>query len=215
MNTVIFDLDGTITDPSEGITKSINYSLIELGFPSRQRKELLIYIGKHLIPTFSELTGTEDKEVLTEAVKLFRARYIPVGYRECKLYDGIVDILSFLADGGSKLCIATLKRQDVALNVIRYLEIDKYFTQICGCDLYRSKADLLRDILDEKVLGKRPIIMIGDRDTDFLAASEVNMSSLAVRWGFGEEEEYILATDVVSNPEDLPEAIISNVRFVD
>ncbi len=211
MNTIIFDLDGTISDPAEGITRSINHALIKLGHEPHPEKDLHKYIGPTLNITFSELMGTTDKALLTRAIELFRERYIPVGYRENRLYDGILEVLSHLVSCGSTLCIATTKRKDIAAKVLDFFNIGTFFAQVHGCDVHRSKADLLQDILSDTTLGKRPMIMIGDRDTDFLAASEVNMPSIAVRWGYGEDKEFALATDVVKNPAELPEAIIKNI----
>jgi phosphoglycolate phosphatase len=214
MNTVIFDLDGTITDPAEGITRSINYALVNLGYGAYPEEKLLRYIGPNLDTTFSELAGIQTKEMLLKAVALYRQRYTAVGYRENILYDGIVQVLSGLIAGGSLLCIATTKRKDIASKVLEFLRIDEYFTRVLGCDLYRSKSDLLRDILSDADLGGRPVVMIGDRDSDFLAASEVNIPSIAVRWGYGEEKEFALATDVVDKPADLPEAILKHAQPV-
>lgn len=214
MNTVIFDLDGTISDPSEGFTRSINYALVELGYSAYPEKELLRYIGPHLNIAFSELAGIKDAGTLSHAIELYRKRYIPIGYRENHLYDGILGVLSQFVSCGSTLCIATTKRKDIALKVLEFLKIDRYFTQIHGCDLHRSKTDLLRDILSDATLGKNPMVMIGDRDTDFIAASEVNMASIAVRWGYGEEKELAMATDVVEKPAELPEAIMRNAQQI-
>jgi len=172
MNTIIFDLDGTISDPAEGITRSINHALAELGHRTHPEKTLLKYIGPRLNITFSELAGIEDKETLARAIELYRERYIPIGYKENHLYDGIVDVLSSLASSGCFLCIATTKRKDIACKVLEFLKVDQYFNQVHGCDLHRTKSDLLRDILSDSTLGKRPMVMIGDRDTDFLAVAE-------------------------------------------
>ncbi len=207
MYTVIFDLDGTISDPAEGITNSINHTLVELGFQTRPTKELLRYIGPHLNDTFSELTGIQDQSFLADAIKYYRERYIQVGYKENQLYDGIVEVLSELVSAGSTLCIATSKRKDIAEKVLEFLKIEHFFTQVHGCDLHQSKTELLQNIISDPVLGKQPVIMIGDRDIDFLAATEVNTPSLAVSWGYGEEKELAMATKTVETPEDLLKAI--------
>jgi phosphoglycolate phosphatase len=89
MRTVIFDLDGTIADPAEGITRSINHALEELGHTPHPRADLLKYIGPHLSTTFSELLGTRDEATLARAIELYRERYIPVGYRENRFYQSM------------------------------------------------------------------------------------------------------------------------------
>ena len=91
--------------------------------------------------------------------------------------------------------------------MLRYFDIDKYFNRIQGSDLYPRKADLLRGMIDDPAINNRPMIMIGDRDSDFMAAREAGMPSLGVRWGYGSEEELRLATAIVEKPEMLPEAI--------
>ena len=203
-NTVIFDLDGTITDPAEGITRSINHALSELGHPTHSEMDLLKYIGPHLNITFSELMGTSDEGMLARAIELYRERYIPVGYRENRLYDGIRDVLSMLYTTGSSLCIATTKRQDIAQSVLNFLGVSAFFTQVHGCDLHRTKPDLLRDILSDAALSEHPMVMIGDRDTDFHAAAEVGMPSIATRWGYGSEDELARATVIAETPANLP-----------
>ncbi len=207
MYTVIFDLDGTISDPAKGITRSINHALVELGHKAHPEDALLQYIGPPLATTFSELAGITNEAALAHAIELYRERYIPIGYKENHIYDDMKHILSTLASKGYALCIATSKRRDIAIKVLEFLNIDAYFTQIHGCDVDRSKSDLLREILSDPILGNNALVMIGDRDIDFLAAAEVNMPSIAVRWGYGNDREFELATETVSNPLDLPNAI--------
>jgi phosphoglycolate phosphatase len=206
-NTVIFDLDGTITDPADGITRSINHALSELGYATYPETDLHKYIGPHLNITFSELMGTSDKGTLTRAIELYRERYIPVGYRENRLYEGMREVLFRLCADGSSLCIATTKRQDIAQSVLDFLGVGIFFTQVHGCDLHRTKPDLLREILEDASLAERPMVMIGDRETDFDAATEVGMPSIAVRWGYGTKDEFIKATAVAKSPADLPTEI--------
>ena len=208
MNTVIFDLDGTLSDSAEGIVKSINYALPKLGFKEQPVEDLLQYIGPPLNIIIEKLTGKNDEEFLLEGIKIFRERYFSIGYRENVLYEGIEKTLKNLVGRGDILCVATAKREDIAGNVLRYFGIDGYFTQVHGSDLYRKKVDLLRDMIDDPTLTHSPMIMIGDRDSDFIAASEAGMPSLGVKWGYGSEDELKLATAVVERPEDLPDAII-------
>ena len=212
MYTVIFDLDGTISDPAEGITRSINYALAKLGYDTYPEKDLLPYIGPHLRITFAELVGIGDDATLSRAIELYRERYIPIGYKENRLYDGIVPVLESLIADDNRLCIATTKREDIASKVLEFLKIDHFFTQVRGCDLDRTKAAVLQDILSHPVIGDRPAVMIGDRDTDFLAASAVDIPSIAVRWGYGTGDEYALATDTVGDPGDLRQVIMRVAR---
>ena len=208
MNTVIFDLDGTLSDSAEGIVKSINYALPKLGFKELPKEDLLQYIGPPLNVIIEKLTGKNDEEFLLKGIKIFRERYFSIGYKENVLYEGITEILKKLIDRGDILCVATAKREDIAENVLKYFGIDRYFTQVHGSDFHRKKADLLRDIMNDSTLNHNAMIMIGDRDSDFMAAGEAGIPSLGVKWGYGNEEELKLASAVVERPEDLPDAII-------
>lgn len=212
MSTVIFDLDGTIADPAEGITRSFNHALVELGHAAHPETDLLKYIGPHLSITFSELLGTRDEATLARAIELYRERYIPIGYKENRLYEGMRDVLSQLSDEGSALCIATSKRHDIAMSVLEFLDIAPLFTQVHGCDLHRTKADLLHDILADGDLAANPVVMIGDRDTDFEAAAAVGIPSIGVRWGYGPPAELAMATVVAETVGELPAMIEKTAR---
>lgn len=214
MNTVIFDLDGTLSDSAEGIVKSINYALPKLGYDELPKHELLKYIGPPLTLTFSELTGKTDDEFISRAITTFRERYFSIGYKENVLYDCIIKVLDKLISNGDILCIATTKRTDIAEKVLKYFKIDKYFTQVHGSGLKTKKSELLKDILSDPAINKLPMVMIGDRDTDFIAAREVNMPSIAVKWGYGNEKEWELATDTVEKPDDLPDVILKNAQIM-
>ena len=206
MSTIIFDLDGTISDPAAGITRSINHALAELGYEPQPEKALYRYIGPSLRVTFAELTGRSDAKFLARAVEVYRERYIPIGYKENVIYPGVEEALGRLREAGHNLCIATSKRKDIACKVIEFLNLSGYFSQIHGCDVHVSKASLLGKMFDDESLS-HPMIMVGDRDNDFNAAREVGIASVAVRWGYGNEEEYRLTSACVCEPEELVDAI--------
>ena len=150
---------------------------------------------------------TANAAKLARAIELYRERYVPIRYKENRLYDGIHRVLSRLITGGSTLCIATTKRKDIAVKVLKFLGVETFFAQVYGCGLHRSKSDLLRDILSDDALTARHIVMIGDRDMDFRAAALVGMPSIGVRWGYGTDDGLAIATQVVETPSELPEAI--------
>jgi phosphoglycolate phosphatase len=214
LSVVIFDLDGTISDPAGGITGCINHALVELGHPARPVHSLLQYIGPRLPHTFSELMGTEDATVISRAIELFRERYIETGYRENRAYDGMGEALAELHRDGWVLCVATAKRTDIAEQVLRYLRLDGLFSQVHGCDERRTKVDLLKNRLTDADTRDLPMVMVGDRASDFVAAAEVGMASIAVRWGYGSDSELSLATEVVDAPSHLPEAVRRTARRV-
>jgi len=201
--TIIFDLDGTLSNPREGIVKSFNFALQGLGRPPRPEKDLTQYIGPTLKSAFSDLTGTRDDAVLLKAIDLFRQRYYSVGFMENTLYDGISDLLARLKDAGHHLFIATLKRGALARKVGEYFGIAEYFTGIFGCDLDIPKADVLEDILGLAGDHKSAAFMVGDRETDMTAGIAAGIRTVGVSWGFGSRAELTSAETIVDSPGEL------------
>jgi len=201
--TIIFDLDGTLSNPQEGIIRSINFALEKLGKDPRPEKALTRFIGPPLKEIFSYLLDTYDDDFLMKAIGLFRQRYFSVGYRENRLYNGILDLLIQLNNEGSHLYIATTKREDIASKVAEYLGIKGYFKGIFGCDLDTPKAKVLRNILSIEGKRKTSAFMVGDRKTDMEAASAVRVRTVGVNWGFGSPSELSFAEVAVDSPLEL------------
>ena len=201
--TIIFDLDGTLSNPQEGIVKSFNFALQELGRSPQPEKDLIQYIGPTLKSAFSELMGTHDDAVLLKAITLFRQRYYSVGFMENTLYDGINGLLARLKGAGHHLYIATLKRGALARKVGEYFGIAEHFTGILGCDLDIPKADVVADILEMAGVQKDAAFMVGDRETDMAAGAAAGIRTVGVSWGFGSRAELSAAETVVDNPGDL------------
>lgn len=210
MTIPIFDLDGTIADPAEGITRSINHALIGLGYPPRPTGDLLKYIGPPLAMTFSELTGRTDEATLSRGIELYRERYIAIGYKENMIYDGMQEVLQALSNVECGLFLATTKRRDIALQVLEYFGIAHLFREVYGCDLQRTKEDLLHDIMRDKERAESSAVMIGDRDIDFNAAAACGLPSIAVTWGYGTEQEWNLASAIVETPG----ALLAEIRRI-
>jgi phosphoglycolate phosphatase len=183
---IVFDLDGTLSDPAVGIARSFNYALTRFGLPEQEPENLLKYIGPPLDMTFSELLTAPDSRDIAAAVRFFRERYFEVGYKENVLYDGSVEVLDFLVEGGYRLHVATTKRTDVALRVLDYFGIRKLFATVLGGGLSRSKTELLRQISAEE---ERELIMVGDRSFDMIAGREVGARCIGALWGFGTDRE--------------------------
>ena len=144
---VLFDLDGTISDPSEGITKSINFALKSLAVSPHPAHRLLRFIGPPLFQIFSELLDTEDERLIMKGVMKFRERYFDVGYKENTLYPGILKVLDHLSSDGHPLYIVTSKRTDIAKKVLLYFKIDRYFKGVFGCGLKKDKARVLSEVI--------------------------------------------------------------------
>lgn len=197
MKTAIFDLDGTISDPSEGIAGAVNYSLTMLGYDEIPPGELLRFIG----PPLSEIYGELLPDAAGEGIALFRKYYRETGFARNLLYPGMRDILESLSAAGVNLCIATGKKTDTALAVLDHFDLAGLFETVLGCGDGGRKEDLIRTILSRFGLNA---VMIGDRGIDFDAAASAGIPSIGVRWGFGAREELDLASAVAGSPRELP-----------
>ena len=186
---VLFDLDGTISDPSEGITKSINHALIALNRKPHHTDRLLRFIGPPLFKIFSELLETEDEDLIMKAVLKFRERYFDIGYKENILYPGVLKVLDQLLSDGYPLYIVTSKRTDIAEKVLIYFEIDSYFSGVYGCGLKKDKPQVLSEVISGIRVDNKLPCMVGDRGSDIKAATYAGIDSIGVTWGFGSRKE--------------------------
>ena len=205
---IYFDLDGTLTDPYEGITKCILYALDTLGFPHPDGEYLQSCIGPPLYDTFPELVGDE---LTLQAIDLYRERFNDVGWQENKPYTGISDALAALCTPGRALFVATSKPHLQANRIIEYFGMGHFFEAVYGCELdgtRSNKIDLLSYAISEnpKAVSRT---MIGDREHDLLGAVANNMRPIGVSYGYGsvEELESAGAIRIASTPGDLAEVI--------
>ena len=185
---VYLDLDGTLTDPYEGITKCILYALDELGFPHPDDDYLYACIGPPLWDTFPDLVG---QELTRKAVDLYRERFVDVGWLENEPYDGIHDMLEALAGAGHTLLVATAKPHMHAARIVEHFGMGEYIHNVYGSELdgtRATKTELLRFAI-ERNPGDVERIMIGDRKHDLLGALANAMTPVGVAWGYGTVEE--------------------------
>lgn len=206
MTTVFLDLDGTLTDPKPGITRSAVYALEKLGVPSPPADELTWMIGPALVWSFEKL-GVPDPEA---ALAAYRERYTSVGLFENRVYDGIPQVLRDLRAAGHQLCLATAKPHAYARRITAHFGLADFMSHEFGPELdgtRNDKAELLAHAL--QVTGARPetSVMIGDRHHDLDAASANGMASIAVTWGYGGAEELSGATRTCHAVADLPKAV--------
>lgn len=201
MTVLAFDLDGTLSDPAQGITTSINYALENLRVSTIAPHNLTQYIGPPLSRTFAQLLNTENDAVISQAVALYRERYRTIGYTENILYPGIPDLLKELTNQGHRLYVVTSKPTDIAQAVIDYFALRPYFIDVLGCRLDRNKAELLRDIQEQE---HTDLWMIGDRASD-MAAGQGFTRCLGVLWGYGSlaELEQAGADALIHTPSEL------------
>jgi phosphoglycolate phosphatase len=210
---VYFDLDGTLTDPYEGITKCILYALDELGFAHPSDEYLHSCIGPPLYDTFPEMVG---EDLTLKAVDLYRVRFNDVGWLENKPYDGIHAALAAVADTDCTLYVATSKPRIAAGRIIEHFEMGQYFDRVFGCELdgtHARKTDLLRYALAENPKASSGM-MIGDRKHDLIGALANGLRPMGVSYGYGSVSELsdAGAVSIAANPEELSEQIKRSVN---
>ncbi len=192
---IFFDLDGTLTDSSEGILNSVEYALKKLGITDYKRSELYGFIGPPLFDSFGEFFGLSE-EKCKEGVKFYREYFPKKGIYENKLYDGIEEVLGKLKDMGKTVVLATSKPREFAIEILRYFNITKYFdyTATAELDGTRSrKEEVIEYALEISKAKREETIMIGDRKYDILGAKKAEITSVGVLYGFGSKEELVSA----------------------
>jgi phosphoglycolate phosphatase len=185
---LLFDLDGTLSDPLEGISRSINYALEHFSYAPRAASELAAYIGPPLDQTFSILTGITDEKWLLELVTKYRERYLEVGYAENVLYPEVKETLSRLYNAGVPMAVCTSKREDLARKILQMFDLQDYFLFVSGGDVGIHKWQQIEMLLAQNSITKSSL-MIGDRAVDLMAAHKNGLASAGVLWGYGSEAE--------------------------
>lgn len=212
----LFDLDGTLTDPKEGITKCVQHALKSMGITPPPTDELLDFIGPPLVDSFIrrfDMT-TDDAEF---ALKKYRERFSTVGMFENRVYDGIPETLEILKDSGLTLAVASLKPLVFVEKILEKFDLKKYFSAIAGSDLEGTKHTK-KQIIDDVFAVLSPdnlseVIMIGDRYQDIEGAKEAGVLSLGVRYGYAKEGELETAgADFIANSPDQITDIILKER---
>ena len=190
--TILFDLDGTLTDPYIGITNGVIYALENMGREAPSRESLKSFIGPPLYDEFRRKFAMSDEEA-KEAVRLYRVYYPEKGLYENKLIDGVEELLQALRAQGKRICLATSKPEPFAKKILEYFGIDGYFDHIGAATLDGSigtKTEVLRHVLDKTGADVEDCVLIGDRMHDIIGAHEVGMKCIAVLVGFGDREEF-------------------------
>ncbi|MDE0413092.1 MAG: HAD hydrolase-like protein [Gammaproteobacteria bacterium] len=185
---ILFDLDGTISDPIKGIARSINYALAALGFEEVSESRIANFIGIPLDETFAAFCETKSGKLVDQLVIRYRERFSAVGYSENVLYPGVREVLIDLHEKGVRLAVCTSKRADYARRILQMFELDRLFRFVNGGDVGISKERQIATMLaDGKITGNT--MMIGDRFVDLAAAHASGLASAGVLWGYGSREE--------------------------
>ena len=190
--TVVFDLDGTLTDSRAGITASIRHALARLGRECPDDDELAAYIGPPLRGTFTALLGTRDPALIEAAMAHYRARYDDVGLFENVVYDGVPEMLESTARLASTMLVATAKLQHAATRIVTHFDLVRHFHGVYGAEpggRFDHKVDLLGHLIESGVIRAETAVMVGDRDLDIKAARAHRIRAIGALWGFGDRRE--------------------------
>lgn len=189
--TILFDLDGTLTDSAEGIINCSTLALEYFGLPVPDRDTMRVFVGPPLHDTFVKF-GVPPEQA-DKAVEVFRSRYFTVGKFENAPYPGVHALLETLKTHGHKLLIATSKPETLAFEITKKFELFDYFDMVCGATLDRSrvnKDDVIAYLL-EKQEGKQDMIMVGDTAFDVTGAAAHGIPTIGVSWGYGSTQEML------------------------
>jgi len=211
----LFDLDGTLTDPKEGITKSFQYALSSFGI-HEDLDNLTKFIGPPLRESFREyygLTGEDEERVVVK----YREYFSTAGIYQNKVYEGIPDLLMKLRQKDKILAVATSKLDTYACQILEYFELSEYFSFIAGDLLDGSrtrngKVEVINWALDNLNKDRKlKTVMIGDRKHDIIGASQTSINSIGVTWGYGSIDELVSsgATTIIDSPDILYDIIVN------
>ncbi|MBJ7992923.1 HAD family hydrolase [Bacillus mycoides] len=213
--TFLFDLDGTLTDPKEGIINAVLYVLEKMGIEEVNISELDSFIGPPIQQSFADRYNMNEIEV-EQAVFYFREYLKQSGLLENKVYDGIGALLQELKDAGNRLFVATSKPTVFAKQVIEHFQLTSFFEEIVGSNLDGTrikKEEIIAHILQtNEELQKEEMVMIGDRKHDVIGANSNGIASIGVLYGYGNENELsdAGAIHIVKDVEELQSFCIEN-----
>jgi phosphoglycolate phosphatase len=211
-DTLLFDLDGTLTDSTEGILNCLIYAIERMGFEVPE--DTNIFLGPPIRQSFAEFLGMNGEQV-DEAVRIFRERYSDTGLFENRVYDGIPGMLERLKSGGKRLMVATSKPQVYAVRIFERFGLAQYFEIVGGAELDGSRD--YKDEVIEYVLAKAGItdrstvLMIGDRRQDVLGAHKTDIECMGILWGYGSVEELTQtgADYIARTPQEAADMLLS------
>ena len=197
---ILFDLDGTLTDSGEGITKSVQYAIEKLGMGEYPLEELRSFVGPPLMEQFMSFCDI-SQERAREAVQYYRERYSLVGLYENRLYDGIQKLLKELKEQGYLLGVASSKPEYFVDKILKYFSLDPYFDAVVGSELSgqrTSKAEVVEEALRRLGVSDRrqEVVLVGDRKYDVLGARAMGIDCVAVSYGYGDMQELLEARPV-------------------
>ena len=202
---ILFDLDGTLTDSGEGITKCAQLALSHFGIHIEDRTQLRCFVGPPLRESFPKFGVPEDR--VEEAIAVFRSRYLTVGKFENIPYPGIENLLRTLKGQGHRLYVATSKPESTAVEILDKFALSTYFTRICGAsmDSGRDSKEAVIAYLLELEGREQKTVMVGDTAFDVIGAAAHEIPTIGVSWGYGDVDEMLAAgaCAIAHTPEEL------------
>lgn len=187
--TILFDLDGTLTDSGEGIINCASLALERFGITPPDKETMRQFVGPPLVDSFVKFGVPAEKA--EEAVEIYRSRYIPIGKFENTPYPGIYELLDRLKAQGHKLYVATSKPEGMSKEILEHFNLIQYFTLVCGAsmDRTRSTKDAVIAYLLDQTGHDGSAIMVGDTAYDVLGAKAHGIPTIGVSWGYGNVED--------------------------
>ncbi|MBR5597855.1 MAG: HAD family hydrolase [Lachnospiraceae bacterium] len=189
---ILFDLDGTLTDPEIGITNCVMYALEKFGIQVEDRKELHPFIGPPIQYSFQEFYGFSEEDS-KQAVAYFRERFAVKGLYENQLFDGIEELLKDLKAKGKKIILATCKLEEYGIAILKYFKIYEYFDFVAGSTIdggRKEKEEVIAYALEmNQIQDKTNVIMVGDTKYDIIGANKNEIDSIGVLFGYGDYQE--------------------------
>ena len=213
LKNILFDLDGTRTDPTEGIIRSMRYALDKLGRPHPTESELINSIGVSIQPTFEKLLNSNEEGLIEEGIRLFRERYSTIGIFENRIYPGAVGLLEVLYEDSHKLYIVTNKPRIYTISILEHFSIDQLFNGIFSPELddYKpNKTEFIKSALSGLTMDPNETAMVGDRREDIIAGKTNGIVTIGVTYGYGSEEEIVDAVPdyICSSPSEIQRVIM-------
>lgn len=186
---ILFDLDGTLTDSGEGIINCAILALEHFGCPIPSREDMRVFVGPPLHESFLKHGVPEDKA--EEAIAIYRSRYIPIGAYENTPYPGIREVLEKLKSDGHTLYVATSKPEGMSVDILNHFDLAKYFDRICGAsmDTSRSSKEAVIEYLIQQNGRTDNMVMVGDTKFDVIGAKHHGIPCIGVSWGYGTVED--------------------------
>ena len=211
--TILFDLDGTLTDPAVGITNSVAYSLKRYGIEVENKNDLLNFIGPPLADSYMKYYGFSETEAY-KAVDVYREYFKDIGIFENKVYDGVEDLLKLLKENGKTIILATSKPEVFAKRILEHFNLAKYFDYCVGSNLDGTRCQKKLVVAHALKISNtdelKTTVMVGDREHDIIGGKQNGLETIGVLYGYGSKDELTLAgaTHIAKTVDDLKNMLI-------